>query len=69
MEKSTRNQIEKLTIGLKVMERILHTGQFTRRKTVAASKRNRKNMKTGRRNTIMTPTTEIRTTASPDIIM
>ena len=69
MEKSTSNIMEKLTICVKFTKSILHSRQFTRKKTVAASRRNRKNMNMVRRNPIITPNKEIRMMEIPSEFM
>ena len=61
--------MEKLTIGVRVMEKMIHYRKSTIHMTVVASRISRKKMKKGRRNLMMTPTTKIRTTTSPYGIM
>ena len=50
----------KLTIGVRVTESMIRSGLFTIQMTVVGSRRNRKNMKTGRLNPMMIPTMETR---------
>ena len=69
MENFTINQMEKHTITVKVTKTMLRSGSFTIQKTVVHLRKNRNNMKIGRRNPLITPMTENRMIEIPSGIM